>query len=309
MNKSESRFLSYIRSQRGLSENTVLAYQRDIDAFLAFVVEKGREMNDIDLPLIRKYIIFELYTRKTSKRTMARRLVSLRSYYDFLCDQYSEEFLQNPFLFVSSPKQDIRYPSALYGNEVQKLLEENAKRADYLAPRDQAILELLYASGMRASELVKLRLSAVDYRSRRIRVSGGKGNKDREVYFSESAEKAMKAYYKGLREELLAKTDVFPKPVAFFLNHRGNPLTVRGLEHILSSIDERLGLNLGLHPHELRHTFATTLLEEGVDLRTIQILLGHESINTTQIYTHVSTKQMQDEYDRYFPQRKTTQND
>ena len=114
----------------------------------------------------------------------------------------------------------------------------------------------------------------------------------------------MKRYYRGLREELLKQVEVFPKPVAFFLNARGNPLTVRGLEYILTSIDRKLGLNLGLHPHELRPTFATSLLEAGTDLRTIQELMGHESINTTQVYTHVSQKHMQDQYAAFFPKRK-----
>ncbi len=304
MNKPESHFLSFLKSQRGLSENTVIAYRRDIDAFQTFIDSKGKTLADVDIPLIRKYLTYELYERKTSKRTMARRLVSLRAFYTFLCDQYNEEFLQNPFLFITSPKQDITFPTALFQNEINKLLEENAKRTDDLMPRDQAILELLYASGMRASELVALRNSNIDYRNRTIRINDGKGGKDREVVFNKSAEEAMKRYYRGLREELLKQVDVFPKPVAFFLNARGNPLTVRGLEYILTSIDRKLGLNLGLHPHELRHTFATSLLEAGTDLRTIQELMGHESINTTQVYTHVSQKHMQDQYAAFFPKRK-----
>ena len=152
MNKPESHFLSFLKSQRGLSENTVIAYRRDIDAFQAFIGSKGKTLADVDIPLIRKYLTYELYERKTSKRTMARRLVSLRAFYTFLCDQYNEEFLQNPFLFITSPKQDITFPTALFQNEINKLLEENAKRTDDLMPRDQAILELLYASGMRMAK-------------------------------------------------------------------------------------------------------------------------------------------------------------
>lgn len=304
MNKPESHFLSYLKSQKGLSGNTVLAYRRDIDAFQSFLDSKGKTLGDVDTALIRKYLVHELYEKKTSKRTMARRLVALRAFYTFLCDQYNDEFLQNPFLFIGSPKQDVTFPTALFQNEINKLLEENAKRTDELMPRDQAILELLYASGMRASELIALRNSAIDYRNRTIRINDGKGGKDREVVFNKSAELAMTKYYRGLREELLKKADVFPKPVAFFLNSRGYPLTVRGLEYILTSIDRKLGLNLGLHPHELRHTFATSLLEAGTDLRTIQELMGHESINTTQVYTHVSQKNMQDQYQAFFPKRK-----
>lgn len=304
MNKAESHFLQFLKSQKGLSKNTALAYRRDIDAFVSYLEMKGKTMVDVDIPLIRKYLVYELYEKKTSKRTLARRLVALRSYYAFLCEHYNEEFLQNPFLFVSSPKQDVTYPTALFQNEINKLLDENGKRTDRLASRDQAILELLYASGMRASELVRLRNSDIDYGYRSIRINDGKGGKDREVIFNKAAEKAMKSYYRGLREELLEKNDTFPRPTAFFLNSRGEALTVRGLEYILTSIDKKLGLNLGLHPHELRHTFATTLLESGTGLREIQELLGHESINTTQVYTHVSQKHMQDQYDAFFPKRK-----
>lgn len=304
MNKPESRFIAFLKSQKGLSANTQSAYRRDIDSFQRFLDSKGKRLDEVDVPLIRKYLVQQTYAKKRSKRTMARRLVSLRAYYTFLCEQYSEEFLQNPFLFVSSPKQDVKYPTALFQNEINKLLDENAKRTDPLAMRDQAILELLYASGMRASELVKFRNSDIDYGYRSIRIIDGKGGKDREVIFNKSAEKAMKAYYKGLREELLEKNDAFPKPNTFFLNSKGYPLTVRGLEYILTSIDKKLGLNLGLHPHELRHTFATSLLESGTGLREIQELLGHESINTTQVYTHVSQKHVQDQYDSFFPKRK-----
>ena len=304
MNKTESEFLQYLKAQKGLALNTTLAYGRDIDAFMDFLSAKEKALNEVDVPFIRKYLTHELYEKKTSKRTMARRLVSLRAYYAFLCERYDQEFLQNPFLFVSTPKQEVKYPTALFSNEMEKLLKANAEREDPLAARDQAILELLYSSGMRASELVKFRNLDVDYHYRTIRVSGGKGNKDRLVGFTESTMEAMKKYYAGLRNELLSHNDDFPKANTFFLNAKGRKLTVRGLEYILDSIDEKLCLHLGLHPHMLRHTFATTLLESGADLRTIQELLGHESINTTQVYTHVSQKHMQDQYDQFFPKRK-----
>ncbi len=178
----------------------------------------------------------------------------------------------------------------------------NAKRTDELMERDQAILELLYSSGLRASELVALTYRQIDFRVRSIRVKG-KGNKTRIVPFSKSAETAMKKYHASSRPALLAKSKADVKSDKFFLNDRGEGLTVRGLEYILRAVEEKTGLYLGLHPHELRHTFATHLLENGADLRLIQELLGHETIDTTQVYTHVSKEKMKEQYDTFFPQR------
>ncbi|MBP5217162.1 MAG: tyrosine-type recombinase/integrase, partial [Bacilli bacterium] len=236
-----------------------------------------------------------------SKRSCQRRMSALRSFYDFL---YARHYVaNNPFRSVSSPKADISYPKTLYIEEVRSLLDENAKRTDPLKDRDQAILELMYASGMRASEIVALALRDVDHHSRTIRVFG-KGKKERLVPFSKDASSAMKAYAAKSRPELAARNKDQVKSDKFFLNANGKGLTVRGLEYILKQIDEKTGEYLGLHPHELRHTFATHLLENGADLRLIQELLGHESINTTQVYTHVSQKALKEQYNAYFPERK-----
>ena len=190
----------------------------------------------------------------------------------------------------------------LYLQQVERLFSANAKREDPLWVRDQAILELLYSSGLRASELVGLGHRQIDFRVRSIRVKG-KGNKTRLVPFSKSAEEAMKRYYGELRPLLLAKNKDALKSDKFFLNDHGRGLTVRGLEYILRAVEEKTGIYLGLHPHEFRHTFATHLLENGADLRLIQELLGHETIDTTQVYTHVSKEKMKAQYDSFFPSR------
>ena len=173
---------------------------------------------------------------------------------------------------------------------------------DELASRDQAILELLYASGLRASELINLKPMDVDYRTMTIRVFG-KGRKERIAPFSRIAAEAIRNYSKTLRPKLLGRNHDERKDVELFLSARGKKLTVRGLEYILKVVEEKTGVFLGLHPHELRHSFATHLLENGADLRMIQEMLGHKTIDTTQVYTHVTAKQMNEQYQKHFPPR------
>lgn len=303
MNKQESEYLESLLIQKGYSKHTVSAYQKDIDLWHAFLSQEGIAFDDIDAKVIRNFITFEMMrlpSQGNPKRTMARRLSALRGYYDFL---YARGYVSsNMFRAMKAPKQEKRLPKVLDVNDVLRLLEANAARTDELATRDQAILELLYASGVRASELVSIKGVDVDYRTMTIRVFG-KGKKERIVPFSDMAATAMKRYQKELRPKLQSRNDADLKDMELFLNAQGKKLTVRGLEYILKTVEEKTGVYLGLHPHELRHSFATHLLENGADLRMIQEMLGHETIDTTQIYTHVSVKQLTDQYERHFPSR------
>ena len=212
----------------------------------------------------------------------------------------------NPFVFVSAPKVETKYPHALYKDQIEELFKRNAERTDELALRDQAILYLLYYSGIRAHELVNLPIQSVYLRERAIRVLG-KGNKERIVPFSIDCQKVLKKYIDKERPILVQKhielekrkpedkkSDDLLSPL--FFNANGGQLTTRGLEYILDAIEEKIGLYVGLHPHILRHSFATHLLENGADLRVIQELLGHESINATQVYTHVTEEAMKETY-------------
>ena len=197
---------------------------------------------------------------------------ALRGFYAFCVKRRYAVY--NPASLVHSPKKPIRYPKVLSYEEVVKLFNANSARNDPLKARDQAILELLYASGMRASELCALTIRQIDYRSRMIRVFG-KGKKERLVPFSETAHIAMDSYYKNQRDSLLShRKHPFPND-AFFVSNKGQKLTVRSLEYILLEVQKKTGIYYGLHPHMLRHTFATDLLEGGADLRLIQELLGH----------------------------------
>lgn len=299
MNKVESEFLEHLEL-KNYSQHTIDSYQRDIDCFFEYLSKNDLLFTDIDKDTIRDFEYEEL-SRGIGPRSLQREMSALRGFYRYL---EREGYVKiNFFLQARSPKKPVRYPNTLTEKQVTDLLDANAKRTDYLAIRDQAILELLYASGMRASELVTFKGRQIDYRQRMIRIIG-KGNKERLVPFGKTAMMVMRNYQNGLRMELWSKSKNSIKPRdAFFLNDKGENLTVRGLEYILSTVELKTGYNYGIHPHILRHSFATSLLDKGADLRLIQELLGHSSLNTTQVYTHVSTKKMKEEYESHFPRQ------
>lgn len=289
-------FLDYLKIERNFSLKTVEAYEFDIKKFYNYVIGEGENPLKADNLIIRNFLSVERMN-DISKKTLKRRLSGLRHFYSFLEERKYIKY--NPFMTIKSPKAEIKYPHVLYLEQIETLLQENAKRTDYLKSRDQAILELLYASGMRGSEITSIVLQDIDLRNRSIRVFG-KGSKERIVPFSQSAKNAIEDYLKGLRGQLLLKAKGKMTNVVF-LNANGEPLTLRGLEYVLKVIEKKTGQYVDLHPHMLRHTFATHLLENGADLRTIQEMLGHASISTTQVYTHISTETMKKQYDSAHP--------
>ena len=296
MNKPLAEFLRYLKDARNYSEMTVDAYKRDIEKFFNFLYEEDINMEDVDSITIRNFLTKEIVSG-VSKRSCKRRLCALKQFYKFLVRK--GYLVDNPFEFVESPKTETRYPRVLYKEQIEQLLQENRKRTDSLKYRDQAILSTLYYSGIRASELVSLTVQDVSLNQRLIRVEKGKGNKERIVPINAICKADISDYLKYSRSQLLALTK---EPKAnLFLNSKGSPLTVRGLEYILDSIEKKTGTFLNLHPHILRHSFATHLLEGGADIRVIQELLGHESINATQVYTHVTEKAMQEAYTKAHP--------
>ena len=303
MNKPEQEFLDHLLMARKYSPRTVKSYQEDIDKFCEFIYHEGVMIDDVDVICIRNFLTEEL-NQGISKRSCKRRLSSLKHFYKYMVNVgYIKD---NPFVFVSAPKVETKYPHALYKDQIEELFKRNAERTDELALRDQAILYLLYYSGIRAHELVSLPIQSVYLRERAIRVLG-KGNKERIVPFSIDCQKVLKKYIDKERPVLVQKhielerrkpedkkSDDLLSPL--FFNANGGQLTTRGLEYILDAIEEKIGLYVGLHPHILRHSFATHLLENGADLRVIQELLGHESINATQVYTHVTEEAMKETY-------------
>ena len=290
MNRQTADFLNYLRYERNYSSQTVISYSRDIDKFFRFLSEEGLDMEEVDQIVIRNFLTDELNSG-VSKRSCKRRLCALRHFYKYMVRR--EMVKDNPFVFVSSPKTEKTLPKFLYKDQVREILDENKKRDDLLSYRDQAILSTLYYSGIRASELVSLELQSVSLPRRTLRVLG-KGNKERIVPISEECKKDIETYMKTTRMELASRNKEGTK--VLFLNDHGNKLTTRGLEYILDQIEQKTGSFVGLHPHILRHSFATHLLENGADLRIIQELLGHESLNTTQVYTHVTEESMKETY-------------
>ena len=310
MNRQTKEFLDHLQYERNYSDKTIENYQRDIEKFFNFISKEGILMDEVDLVVIRNFLTDELNSG-VGKRSCKRRLSSLKHFYQYMVDE--KILKENPFIFVDSPKVDKTYPRTLYRDQIQEILTNNAKRTDSLAERDQAILSLLYYCGLRAAELVKLNVQDINFRNRVVRVMG-KGRKERLVPFTDECKDAVQKYIENSRKVLLSKKKI-PTAKLFISDHgqveldKEPVMTTRGLEYILDQIEEKTGTFVGLHPHILRHSFATHLLENGADLRVIQELLGHASINATQVYTHVSAEAMKQTYIDAFPRaRKKEEN-
>lgn len=287
-----NEFFDHLKYDLNYSDLTIESYKKDLNSFEKFLGE-DKDLNKVDVHLVRNYLACQL-EEGNSKTTCCRKLAALRHYFDFLVKE--KILAENVFLFVDSPKKEIRYPEALYIEQIEELFAKNKERTDEFQLRDQAIIELLYASGVRVSELVNIKINEIDLKNRQIRVFG-KGRKERLVMFSKSCAETLYQYI-----------DKYVLNQYLFTNSQGQKLTTRGVEYILEKIPEKCGVNLKLHPHLFRHTFATHLLEGGADLRVIQELLGHESINTTQVYTHVTEEAMKHQFEMSHPRAKKPRN-
>lgn len=290
-------FLEHLKYDHGYSDKTLDSYGRDIEQFYRINFKHGVDIPDVDAGTIRNYLS-ELMMDGVSKRSCQRKVASLRHYYSYLLKKGIVK--DNPFLYLDSIKQDKNLPSVLYIEQIEDLFRRNKERTDPLMLRDQAIMEILYATGVRASEFIEIRLRDIDFKRRTIRILG-KGRKERMVVFSQSSKQTLEKYLEECRPSLVALNKFEFNNEYVFLNSQGKKLTVRGLQFILDDIEKKIGTNYGLHPHIFRHSFATHLLEGGADLRVIQELLGHESLNTTQIYTHVTEEQMIDQFQLHHP--------
>lgn len=293
--KELSEFQDYLLNVRRYSSNTVSSYSFDICDFTKFIRGLGKIFKDIKVDDVKSWIL-DLTERQIGKRSIKRKMSSLKSFYAWMYLQKKVD--SDPFEYVHSPKATHALPDFFSEKEIDSLLTANEKRTDKLKDRDQALLMLMFASGLRASEVVNLTFNQVDFDNRIMKVSG-KGNKDRLVPFTNLAKEAMLNYINGLRKDLLKEDTKY-----IFLNSKGNKMTVRGLEYILDEIEAKTGLYGKIHPHMLRHSFATKMLNRGADLRTIQELLGHSSIETTSIYTHVAYENMKETYEKTFPRAK-----
>jgi integrase/recombinase XerC len=294
-----SDFLLYLREVLRYSEKTATSYGEDIAGFLLFLKSEKRTKDKIDHDLIRTYLL-SLSVQGLEKSSIRRAVSALRHFYHYLYQ--FKGYAENPFETITSPKPKKKLPPFLTEEEVNDFLDSNAKRNDPLAKRDQAVLELMFASGLRASETISLTLPAIDRDSRLLKVLG-KGKKERIVPFSKTAGDALSAYLSEERPKLLKANQ---ETSVVFLGKNGKPLTERGLEYLVKEAAMKSGFSLKVHPHMLRHSFATELLNNGADLRIIQELLGHSSVRTTALYTHVTYADLKKTYDRCFPKASST---
>jgi len=314
------RFIGYLRYERNASPETVDDYGGDVRLFQQFLTPPGAAtlpLADVDHRVIREFVGW-LYDRKLQKVTVARKLSALRTFFKFCVrEQYTRT---NPAALVSTPKLPKLVPRVQTAEEINNFLDglpggaaakpaptrakngknSSAKANAQLMPRrDRAMIELLYACGLRVSELVGLNLGSFDKAGQMLRVLG-KGRKERVVPYGAKAQEALEVYW-PVRDRILEQARGTPNAEAVFLNPWGGRLTDRAVRYILKKYCLLAGSNLDLHPHSLRHAFATHLLNDGADLRAIQELLGHASLSTTQRYTQTSIRQLMAVYDKSHP--------
>jgi len=298
VDKALDAFNAYLRT-RNSSDLTIAAYQTDLIQFLEFAShELGVESQNLEVQKVDKFIVrsyIGLMTEKNlSRKSIARKVASMRSFFRFLCRE--GVLTQSPVQKITTPKVSRNLPRFLFYEHMNKLLAA-ADQDTKNGIRDQVIVELLYGSGLRVSELVGLNISDVDLASSLIRV-WGKGRKERIVPLTDPARESIIAY-------LARRTD---SENALLLNYKDTRLTSRSVRRILDKLERKAKLNQHIHPHMLRHTFATHLLDGGADLRSVQELLGHKKLSSTQIYTHLTKEKLRDVYMGSHPRAKNTKN-
>jgi integrase/recombinase XerD len=292
MEKFIEEFLNYLSIERGLARNTLEAYGRDLKKYREFLERKRTDSwKEITSQKIREYLL-NLRERKLSSRSIARNLVTIRVFYKFLVQE--GHLREDPLSNLESPKIESKLPQVLTTLEVERLLR-GPSLVSPLGVRDKAILELLYATGIRASELISLKVSDPRLERRYLRCLG-KASKERIVPFGSPARKILKKYIEEARASLRKKEG----SDYLFLNRFGRRLSRQGLWKIIKKHSKKAGIKR-ITPHTLRHSFATHLLQRGADLRSIQEMLGHRDISTTQIYTHLDRERLKEVHRQYHP--------
>lgn len=283
-------FSIYLEQEKNLSSPTVRGYTSDIEDFLNFLKEKKKGVEHISYPLIREYI-GSLMEKGKKYSTLARKISSLRCFLHFLCNRgILPDF---PISALRSPRLKRKIPSFLDEEEVAALLDQIEEEGFYFS-RDKAAFELLYATGMRIAELVSLNVDSIDFNEEIVKVRG-KGGKERLIPIGRYAQIALKEYLRYRKEK------VAPGERAIFLNKFGKRISDRYMRERLNIYLEKVGITKHITPHTLRHSFATHLLNRGADLRSVQELLGHERLSTTQIYTHITPSHLKRVYEKSHP--------
>ena len=293
MHQLLDRFLHYLVVEKGLSKNTIEAYSHGLNRFLNHLQKKGvGEASEISKADIREFLLL-LKRKGLSSRTLARNLVSIRVFFRFLTE---EGLLKvSPAEEIESPKVAKALPEILSLNEVEMLLDQ-PDHLNMLEVRDRAMLEMMYATGMRVSELVRLQVHHLHLEAGYVLLYG-KGSKERIVPIGKEAMDWVQRYTKESREKLLKRRET----PFLFVNRSGKPMSRQQFWKIIKAYGRKAGIRKRITPHLLRHSFASHLLERGADLRSVQLMLGHVDISTTQIYTHVTGERLKKIHQRYHP--------
>jgi tyrosine recombinase XerC len=292
LEKELSSYFNFLKHERNASPHTIASYRRDLKQLVAYLDKAKLTLKDVDNIVLRGFMA-DRYERGDKKSTIGRKLAAMRSFFQYCVKRKWID--DNPARVVSPPKQDKHVPSFLSEDEMKAFLDlpHSDKALDL---RDRAMLELLYATGTRVSELVGINVEDVNFEDRLIRVRG-KGKKERIIPFGSKAEESLRAYLSA--RSSIAKGQIDEVPL--FLNYRGKKLSSRSVERTVDKYIQRSAIRRKISPHSLRHSFASHLLGRGADLRVIQELLGHESLATTQKYTHLDLKRLLEVYRKSHP--------
>jgi integrase/recombinase XerD len=285
MKEQIEQFLKYITDEKGYSGNTLAAYRNDLTQFLAFVSGRVDGWDEVNREIIIDYIMTMKSDQEYASSTVARKVAAIKSFFHYLVDR--TELEDDPTATLDSPKVRKRLPKAISARDLERLLNEPAREQGPKAVRDRALLEVLYATGLRVTELVSLNVDDVNLASATLRIVRAKDKAERIVPIHERAIEPLQEYLERGRMQLLRD----PKEPALFLNHRGWRLTRQGLWLIVKHYVREIGVVEDITPHTLRHTFAAHLLEKKADLEYVQELLGHANISTTQVYTQMGSSE------------------
>ena len=289
-----NNYLEYLRVVRKYSDKTILSYYDDLVEYQEFLQNNFINILDIDDKVVKDYLKY-LYSRNITKTSISRKLSSIRGLYNYLTNE--DIITNNYFSKISNPKREKHLPKFLKNEEIDKILSVCENNTP-LEERDTLVLELLYATGLRVSELVNIKISDINKSDKSIKVLG-KGSKERIVLYNNHTKVALDKYLSDGYHSLNKKNNGY-----LILNNRGDRISDRYIRDIINKYVKKAGLDIKISPHTLRHTFATDMLEEGSDLMTVKELLGHESLNTTSIYTHITNEQIIKTYNNAHPRAK-----
>lgn len=291
----KDKFLEKLKYEYNYSDLTINGYDYEITKFLDYLNDNHLDYKKINIDMIRNYLKY-LDSLKYKKNSISKNLSSLRSYYKFLTEE--KVVLNNPFKNISNPKKDKKLPDFLNYEEINKLFD-SADTKTPLGLRNRCILEILYDTGIRVSELVNLKINDIEFDKKIINILG-KGKKERIVYYGDYLQEVLEKYINDSRKYLLNnKLSEY-----LILNNNGSKITTRGVEYIIDKMVNEAAIKHKISPHVLRHTFATHMLNGGADIKSIQQLLGHESLSTTGIYTHITNDVLRQEYLKNHPRSK-----